>query len=191
MVRYLHNITYTIKTRKMTELQTLIKQTENAFEWTNKLIGSIPTEKWDTMANGVESNISWQVGHQIISIYYHTIMTTVGHIPKLIENLNLRLYTEICNYNTFANDMVGKTEPEQLMEHLKVMQEQSLTVIGSLSENDLQKPVEPTKVPHPVAKNKFDAIDWNIKHTMWHCGQIATIKRIVDNSYDYGIKRPK
>lgn len=117
-------------------------------------------------------------------------MTTVGHIPELIENLNLRLYTEHCNYNTFAKDMVGRTEPKQLMEHLKIMQEQSLTVIGSLSENDLQKTVEPTKVPHPVAKIKFEAIDWNIKHTMWHCGQIATIKRIVDNSYDYGIKRP-
>tara|TARA_R110002012_G_scaffold318457_1_gene536933 strand:- start:21 stop:581 length:561 start_codon:yes stop_codon:yes gene_type:complete len=180
-----------IKTNKMGELQTLLKQTENAFEWTNKLIGSIPTEKWDTIAEGVESSISWQVGHQIISVYYHTIMTTVGHIPELIENLNLRLYTEICNYNTFAKDMVGRAEPKQLMEHLKIMQEQSLTVIGSLSENDLQKTVEPTKVPHPVAKIKFEAIDWNIKHTMWHCGQIATIKRIVDNSYDYGIKRPK
>ncbi|HBU78825.1 MAG TPA: DinB family protein, partial [Muricauda sp.] len=80
----------------MTELQTLIKQTENAFEWTNKLIVSVPMDKWDIMADGIESNVSWQVGHQIISIYYHTIMTTVGHISELIENLDLRLYTEIC-----------------------------------------------------------------------------------------------
>ena len=72
------------------------------------------------------------------------------------------------------------------LEHLKLMQLQSLGVIDSLSENDLRKPVEPTKVPHPIAKTKFDAIDWNIKHTMWHCGQIATIKRIVDNYFDYG-----
>ena len=175
----------------MTELQTLIKQTENAFEWTNKLIVSVPMDKWDVMADGIESNVSWQVGHQIISIYYHTIMTTVGHISELIENLDLRLYTKICNYNTFASDMVGKTDSKQLLEHLKLMQEQSLAVISSLSEDELQNAVEPTKVPHPVAKTKFDAIDWNIKHTMWHCGQIATIKRIVDNSFDYGIKKSK
>jgi len=90
-------------------------------------------------------NLSWQVGHQIISIYYHIIMTTVGHVSELIENLNLRLYTEICNYNTFAKDMGGKTDPNQLLEHLKLMQAQSLEVINSLSENDLRQAVEPTK----------------------------------------------
>ena len=176
------------KTNKMTEIQILAKQTENAFEWTNKLIVSVPIEKWDIIADGIGSNLSWQVGHQIVSIYYHTIMTTVGHISELIEKLNLRLYTEICNYDTFAKDMVGKTDPKKLLEHLKLMQVQSLGVIDSLSENDLRNAVEPTKVPHPIAKTKFDAIDWNIKHTMWHCGQIATIKRIVDNSFDFGIK---
>ena len=174
----------------MTEIQTLTKQTENAFEWTNKLIVSVPTEKWDILANGIGSNLSWQVGHQIISIYYHTIMTTVGHISELIDKLNLRQYTEICGYDTFAKDMVGKTNPKQLKEHLEYMQGQSLGVIKSLSENDLRKAVKPTKVPHPVAKTKFEAIDWNIKHTMWHCGQIATLKRIVDHPYDYGLKKP-
>ena len=101
------------------------------------MIVSVPMDKWDIMADGIESNVSWQVGHQIISIYYHTIMTTVGHISELIENLDLRLYTEICNYNTFASDMVGKTDSKQLLEHLKLMQEQSLAVISDLSENDL------------------------------------------------------
>tara|TARA_Y100001933_G_C18744053_1_gene457004 strand:+ start:76 stop:603 length:528 start_codon:yes stop_codon:yes gene_type:complete len=173
----------------MNQIQILTKQTKNAFEWTNKLIVAVPTEKWDILANGIESNLSWQVGHQIISIYYHTIMTTVGHIPELIEKLNLRLYTEICNYDTLAKNMVGKTNSKQLMEHLEYMQGQSLGVIESLSENDLRKAVEPTKVPHPVAKTKFEAIDWNIKHTMWHCGQIATWKRIVDHAHDYGVKK--
>ena len=173
----------------MTEKQILIKQTENAFEWTNKLIVSIPTEKWDIVPDGVGSNINWQVGHQIISIYYHTIMTTVGHISELIEKLNLRQYTKLCGYDTFAKDMVGKMHPKQLKEHLEHMQGQSLKVIESLSENELHKPVEPTKVPHPVAKTKFEAVDWNIKHTMWHCGQIATLKRIVHRPYDYGLKK--
>ena len=29
------------------------------------------------------------------------------------------------------------------------------------------------------------AISWNIKHTMWHCCQIATIKRLIHGVYDY------
>ena len=173
----------------MTEKQILTKQTEHAFEWTNKLIASIPMEKWDVVAEGIGSNINWQVGHQIISIYYHTIMTTVGHIPELIEKLNLRQYTKLCGYDTFAKDMEGKMNPEELEGHLKYMQGQSLKVIDSLSADELHHPVEPTKVPHPVAKTKFEAIDWNINHTMWHCGQISTLKRIVDRPFDFGLKR--
>ncbi|MDC6364531.1 MULTISPECIES: DinB family protein [Flavobacteriaceae] len=174
----------------MTTVQILTKQTENAFEWTNKLIVSVPFEKWEILANGIDSNLSWQVGHQIISIYYHTMMTTVGHIPELIEKLDLRKYTKSCGYDTLAKDMVGQTNPQQLQEDLEYMQGQSLKIIKSLSENDLQEAVEPTKVPHPVATTKFDAIDWNIKHTMWHCGQIATWKRIVDHAHDFGVKKP-
>ncbi|QLG44109.1 DinB family protein [Costertonia aggregata] len=173
----------------MNVAEILSKQTKNAFEWTNKLIVPIPYEKWDILAEGIGSNLSWQIGHQIVSIYYHTIMTTVGHIPELIEKLNLRAYTEMCNYDTSAANMVGKTNPKKLMQDLKYMQEQSLGIIKSLSQNDLQKAVEPTKVPHPIATTKFEAIDWNIKHTMWHCGQVAIIKRIVDSPYDFGVKR--
>lgn len=174
----------------MNEIQILTKQTENAFEWTNKLVASVPTEKWDIIADGIGSNISWQVGHQIISIYYHTIMTTVGHIPELIEKLKLRKYTELCNYDTHAKNMIGKTSPKELKEHLKYMQGKSLEVIESLTESDLWKAVKPTKMPHPVAKTKFEAIDWNIKHTMWHCGQNGMLKRIVHHPHDFGMKKP-
>ncbi|UJH68385.1 DinB family protein [Allomuricauda sp. SCSIO 65647] len=179
-----------LKTDEMTEIQILVNQTKNAFEWTNKLIAPVPTEKWEILADGIGSNLSWQVGHQIISIYYHTILTTVGHDFELIEKLNLRGYTEMSGYDTFAKDMIGETKPEQLKEHLEYMQRHSLSVIESLSVNDLHKAVEPTKVPHPIAKTKFEAIDWNIKHTMWHCGQIATWKRIVDHPHDFGLKKP-
>ena len=175
----------------MTEIQILAKQTKNAYEWTNKLIAPVPTEKWDILADGIGSNLSWQVGHQIISIYYHTIMTTVGHIPDLIEKLNLRQYTETSGYDTFAKDMIGKTSPKELKAHLEYIQGQSLRIIESLTVSDLWKAVEPTKVPHPVAKTKFEAIDWNIKHTMWHCGQIAILKRMVDHPHDFGVKKPE
>lgn len=173
----------------MTEIEILAKQTESAFEWNNKLIDSVPIEKWDTLASGIESNISWQVGHQIVSIYYHTIMATVGHIPELIEKLNLRRYTKLCTFDTMAKNMVGKTDSKEIRKHLEFMQERSLGVIKSLSPKDLHQKVEPTKMPNPVARTKFEAIDWNIKHVMWHCGQIAVIKRIVDNPYDFGLKR--
>jgi hypothetical protein len=173
----------------MTTIQLLVQQTEKAYVWTHKLMDAVPSENWNIIAEGVGSNMSWQIGHHVISMYYHTMMTTVGHVPELIEKLNLQWYTKQCGYDTFAKDMAVEWEADQLRHDLRYMQKQSLALITSLPEPDLWNPVLTTKVPHPVAKTKFEAIDWNIKHTMWHCGQMATIKRIVDQPYDFGLPK--
>lgn len=31
----------------MTEIETLVRQTSNAYEWVNKLLAEIPLDKWD------------------------------------------------------------------------------------------------------------------------------------------------
>lgn len=173
----------------MSELEILTKQTETAYVWTHKLMDSVPKDKWNEIPEVLGSSFSWQVGHLVVSIYYHTIMTTVGHLPELIEQLNLRLYTKLCGYDTHAKEMAGTWTPAQLTSDLQTMQDTSLEVINSLSIPSLWQPIEPLKVPHPVAKTKFEAIDWNVKHTMWHCGQMATLKRLVDQPYDYGLQR--
>ncbi|PIB32722.1 DinB family protein [Maribacter sp. 4G9] len=173
----------------MTEIAILNKQTETAYDWTHRLMDSVPAEKWEIIPEVLGSNFCWQIGHLVVSIYYHSIMTTVGHLPELLDQMDLRSYTKLCGYDTFAQEMAGHWTPEQLKLDLERMQNKSLEAINSLSGIDLWEPVEPTKVPHPVAKTKFEAIDWNIKHTMWHCGQMATIKRLVDKPYDYGLQR--
>ena len=86
-------------------------------------------------------------------------------------------------------EAAGKADPTQLRNQLFLLQARSLDTIGALSEEDLDKDIEPTQVPHPVAKSKFEAIDWNIKHTMWHCGQIGILKRIIDERFDFGLQR--
>ncbi len=173
----------------MTEIEMLVKQTQIAYDWTHRLFNSVPVQKWEAIPDGLGSSLSWQIGHLVVSIYYHSIMTTVGHLPELLDQMDLRSYTKLCGYDTFAQEMAGHWTPEQLKLDLERMQNKSLEVINSLSGTDLWEPVEPTKVPHPVAQTKFEAVDWNVKHTMWHCGQMATIKRLVDQPYDYGLQR--
>jgi hypothetical protein len=56
-----------------------------------------------------------------------------------------------------------------------------------LTESDLESELEKTDTPHPIAKNKYEALDWNIKHTMWHCGQLGILKRIIDKRFDFGL----
>jgi hypothetical protein len=63
----------------MNQIESFVKQTEVAYDWTNRLISSIPYEKWDDIPEVIESSVSWQVGHLIVSVYYHSIMVISGH----------------------------------------------------------------------------------------------------------------
>lgn len=172
----------------MTELEILTQQTESVYDWTHKLIETITFEKWDIIPDIVESNISWQVGHLIMSHYYHSIMVIKGHQMDVIQKIPLKDYNEIFT-DALPEKSVGRTNPSDLINQLKIVQQKSISIIKNLSFTELGNNLEPTPTPHPIAKTKFEAIDWNIKHTMYHCGQIGIIKRIIDQRYDFGLRR--
>lgn len=171
----------------MNELQLLIHQTANSYEWTNKLVETIPSEKWDMIPDVVASSISWQVGHLIISHYFHAVMVIRGHQMGILRQLPIKDYSD---FFTVAGpeESVGRFIPEKLLNDLKTMQAKSLEIIGSLTPDELQKPLGPTPTPHPIATTKFEAIDWNVKHTMYHCGQIGLLRRIVAERFDFGLR---
>lgn len=41
-----------------------------------------------------------------------------------------------------------------------------------------------------LKRNDFLAVSWNMEHTMWHCGQLALLKRIFGKRYDFGLEHP-
>lgn len=172
----------------MTQLELLRWQTDNAYSWTNKLLNSIPFEKWDLVPDTVESSISWQAGHLIMSFYFHSIMVVAGHQKDILQRIPLREYDGLFTDGS-PHDAIKKVDPQVLFDHLKLMQQKSVEVINDLSEDDLGRDLMPSPTQHPIAKNKLEAIDWNIKHTMWHCGQIGMIKRVVDQRFNFGLKR--
>lgn len=172
----------------MDQITLLTKQTEDAYKWTNKLIASVPYDQWNTFPPVLESTISWQVGHLILSFYFHSIMVTRGHQKAILEKVPLKEYNSLFFMNTLPQNVAAKTTPEILHEQLLLMEEKSLQFIQTLSADELGQGLEPTSFPHPVAKTKYEALDWNIKHTMWHCGQIAILKRIVNQRYDFNLK---
>lgn len=173
----------------MTATDILLKQTQEAHNWTYKLIDSVPEHLWDVTPDALESNIAWQVGHLIISEYYHAILVIKGFDAEITAKIDLKTHNHLYGYNSDPKNQVGKANPLLLREQLHFIQKKVLTTIGELPVTDLEVAVEqPIKQKHPVAVTKFDAISWNIKHTMWHCGQMATIKRMVHESYDYGLK---
>ncbi|MEQ9443421.1 MAG: DinB family protein [Cyclobacteriaceae bacterium] len=172
----------------MNLVEILARQTEDAYEWGHRLIDTIPYQHWDTIPEVVETSVSWQVGHLTISYYFHTIMTTVGHQMDILKEVPVKAYSELYNIASPQN-APGKATPPELRQHLTTIEKRSLEVIRSLSPEDLKSKLEPTQTPHPVANTKYEALDWNIKHTMWHCGQLGMLKRIVHERYDFGLRK--
>lgn len=167
----------------------LHQQTANAYNWVNTLIEAVPFEKWEDTPDVINSNISWQTGHLITSFYFHTVMCMVGHVPEILNTIPIKAYSDLFAFGGDPSVVKGKSNPEALIQHLKQMQTYSLDTIAGLSPEDLNAALEPTQVTHPVAKTKFEALDWNIKHTMWHCGQIATIRRLVNGAYHFALDK--
>jgi uncharacterized damage-inducible protein DinB len=172
----------------MDQVEMLARQTEDAYNWTNKLISSISYDKWDQTPKIIDSNITWQVGHLIMSFYYHSIMVITGHQTDILQQIPMKEYDKLFTHAAPVA-AISKTDPAVLHTQLTLLQHRSLDTIRALSSDDLEKKIEPTRIPHPVATSKFDAIDWNIKHTMWHCGQIGMLKRIIDQRFDFGLKK--
>lgn len=171
----------------MTETQMLIKQTANAYQWINQLVEPVPLDKWKIIPPTVESSMDWQIGHLIISYYFHSIMVIRGHQMDILQQLPIRDYSALFTQSG-PSQSVGKVDSATLMEHLQFMQQKSLAILATLQDSELDNPLEPTPTPHPIATTKGEAIDWNIKHTMYHCGQIGLIKRVVDKRHDFGLR---
>lgn len=175
-------------TTNMKDIEIILHQTKDAYHWVNELLKTIPFEKWDTYPNVINSTLSWQVGHLIMSNYYHSIMVIKGHQMNILQKVPLKEYD---NYYTDGDPVatVGKVDPEVLFVQLKLVQKSSISIIEDLTSEELYSPLEPTPTPHPIAENKLEALDWNIKHTMYHCGQIGILKRIVAARHDFGLRK--
>jgi hypothetical protein len=162
----------------MTISQHLHASTKDTYSWSNKVISSLEPEKWNELPETLETTMSWQVGHLILSNYYHTVKVIVGNRPDILESIPMRDYNLAFGYGSKPN-LALATTAAQLLRDLQVMQENSLSVISGLSDKELIEELVESKIPHPVAKTKGEAIDWNIKHNMWHVGQIATLVRVL------------
>ncbi|MDQ2719527.1 MAG: DinB family protein [Bacteroidota bacterium] len=166
----------------MTQKEIFLLQIQQVHRWTLKLIDGVTDEKWLFTPSIIDSNIHWQVGHLVITHFYHIIVLLKGPKPGVFGSIPIIDY-----YPLFSAGSTPKNESKISVGNLKEMllkiQDQEIRSIQELEENDFNEPLFPTQFPHPVANTKFEAICWEIEHTMWHCGQIAVIKRVVDKRF--------
>ncbi len=171
----------------MNSIELLVKQTQDAYSWFNKILERIDNEKWDQIPDNINSNVTWQVGHMILSHNFHSLMVIRGHQKELYAQFPIKLYSELF-VNTPPQCNVGKTDAKAIYSHLKLVQDKTIEIMKSMKEEELTNNLEPTKIKHPIATNKYESLDWNIKHTMWHAGQLGMLKRVLGERYDFGLK---
>jgi uncharacterized damage-inducible protein DinB len=95
----------------------------------------------------------------------------------------VKLYAEYFVSGDRIGEVDARFTPRELRASLRVVQEKGLWAIGQLA-----GPLFPRPVPHPVATTKAEAISWNVKHNMWHCGQIGMLARAVGHPFDFKLK---
>jgi len=169
----------------LTEL--LIHQTKDANNWTNKLVNEIDPDKWFETPGVLESNIAWQLGHLTLSQYYYTVVLLTGPDKELAENISLKKYSGLFANGTRKNDIAAELSVDELKYNWKLMEEATVLVLDALNDPALIEGIIKMPKPHPFVKTKQDSVLWNIKHTMWHCGQIGTLKRVIDKPYEFGL----
>ncbi|RPI15730.1 MAG: DinB family protein [Ignavibacteriae bacterium] len=152
------------------------KQTQVSRQLTKNLISDIPDDLWYTVPEGINSNIAWQIGHLIISQSYHSVLVITDNNKQILDTIPMLDYVKKYSFNSKA----GKEDqpvPDTLRNQLDLVNKIARCELQKLTMEDLDKPLEPTRMPHPIAKTKYEALTWNFRHEMWHCGQIAMIKR--------------
>lgn len=146
---------------------------------TIKMLSETPQEIWYETPDVIQSNIAWQVGHLIVSQYYHAIAVITGPNFELFNDVPLKDYFPIYSMFTQSVNNELKPSPDKLLRELDSVNQYANAQLELLNDSDLDAPLEPTKFPHPIAKTKYEALTWNFKHEMWHLGQISTLKRIL------------
>ena len=165
----------------------LKNQTADNYSWTNKLIENIAFDKWFITPEILETNLAWQIGHITLSQYYYTIVLLTGPKKDVAESINIKEYSGLFANGQNRKALAAEITVQELLDHWKHLQAITHEALTSLQDTDLSSNIFSMPKPHPFVKTKEDAISWNIKHTMWHCGQIAMWKRVIDKPFDFGM----
>jgi hypothetical protein len=165
-------------------LELLYTETKAAFDWSHRLLEDIPQDQWSITPEVLETNVLWQAGHLVMSSYFNGIMCVNGHDKELMIKIGMRDLDGIFNQGKPV-DAPSKISNDRVIDALNQVQLTCLAGIQSFNPDDLNAPLEPTRFKNPVANTKQEAFTWNVQHTMWHCGQLALLKRILGKRFDF------
>lgn len=161
----------------MSEVKLLQTQFELAHDWTIRLVRELDEDYWKQSPEGLGTNINWQVGHMVVSLYFHALVCTGGSREELKQKLPLSSYIEAYQMGTSPEEKLDqKPGKEDLLAALQLAAKAIKDRLASLEDAQLNEAVA---VKHPVAKTKREVLVWCTHHQMWHNGQISMLKRLL------------
>lgn len=160
-------------------LEFIKEQNRLTREHTLKLLNDTPFDLWYETPKVIETNIAWLTGHLIVSQYFHSIAVITGPNLEIFKEVPLSDYFPIYSMMTKSTTNELQPDPNKLLVELEIMNNYAIRELNKLTDQNLEESLEPTKMPHPVAKTKYEALTWSFRHEMWHLGQISTLKRII------------
>ncbi|MGD1844919.1 MAG: DinB family protein [Salibacteraceae bacterium] len=157
-------------------------QIRSSDRWIDYVLSDLKPEEWE-LVTAVNSSINWQIGHLILSKYFHGVMSIFPAEHEIHVPFRAHFPLQELQKHYFIKSNPGADWPDRFStEHLKedraMMTQMVSDAVQKLPEAELD---QHTSTPNPAAKNKFGALTFVFKHQMWHAGQMAMIKRILRN----------
>jgi hypothetical protein len=147
-------------------------------QWTKKALTGLKKEDWNRSPPGFKSNVNWQVGHMIISGYFHSILSINGSDEKIKAQFDPKEYGLWYGMGSDPKkDLDKKPDTQLLLANLNLLDKRGLEILSAMNESDLETG---TILKNPMAVSKKDALLWHVKHRMWHLGQVTMIKSHLD-----------
>ncbi len=135
----------------------------------------------------LETNLAWQIGHLTLSQYYYAIVLIIGPQHDFSESINMKKYSRLFATGQKRKELSSEISGKELADNWQSIQTLTIQTLTNLQDSDINTETFKMQKSHPFVRTKENSISWNIKHTMWHCGQMAMLKRIIDTPLDFGM----
>ncbi|WP_282081241.1 DinB family protein [Aquimarina algiphila] len=158
--------------------QIFTKEFQFIHNWTIGLISNLDNVGWNVTPSAVATNIHWIAGHILHDNYWHAIACVDQPSRKFQNVLEISRFKKY--FEKDSDPLAYKDERptrEIILDSLSICNKEVLRIVKNITEEEFQ---QQTLIPNPVAKTKYESLSFAIKHQMWHNGQIAMIKRIIN-----------
>jgi len=142
----------------MNKIEFLRDQIIETRNFTNRLIGELPEEKWYLIPEGTDSNFAWQIGHLIASQNFHLLIVISGRNAKIAEHVQIDRYNRLCygmgaTHRSLSTDLIPVNK---LKADLEFVHQTAIDHLMTLAEEQLYDKLEPIplNIQWPISNMK-------------------------------------